>query len=205
MTALQPEAKFCLSAAEWDSLCATLPTLRNALRARSLIDERISMFRAFCLADVETPAPNASKDKFARIEAAAKKLQIELRSLDARERIQLARSSAAEDQPLLLDNMRELWGNQSPLFDCLENVKTASRAAAEELAPKKRGVDSGNRMWLVEQLHRDLEHFGIALSGQGEQFICTVLMIADPKIKDGSRTVRAYIDGLRKTSSLRCQ
>lgn len=195
MTARQP--KFLLSAEEWDSLCATLRDLRNFPTARSLLDDRITIFRAFCRADDETNAPNATKDKLAKIEAAAKKLRYELRSLDVREKISLARLAAPEQSPLLLDNMREFWGDRSSLFDGLDQVEKTARRAAEAMKPKKSGVDAGNRMWLVEQLDKDLEYFGIKLTNQGDAFdlVCTVLTIADPKVKDGGRTVRAYIDG----------
>jgi hypothetical protein len=63
------------------------------------------------------------------------------------------------------------------------------------MKPKKSGVDAGNRKWFIEQLDKDLEYFGIALTNQGAglDFVCTALAIADPKCKDGSHTVRDYL------------
>lgn len=196
MTARRANCRFALSAEQWDSLCADLPDLRKILRARTLFDERINTFRALSRADDETNAPHATKDKLLKIEAAAKKLRSELRSLDIREKINLARLAAPAQSPLLLDNMREFWGERSSLFDGLDRVEKTARRAIEEMKPKKRGVDAGNRMWLVEQLDKDLEYFGATLTGQGAafNFVCTVLTFADPKIKDGGRIVRDYIE-----------
>jgi hypothetical protein len=139
MTARQAASKFALSAEQWDSLCAILPSLRHIPTARALLDDRITLFRTFCRVDNETNAPNSTKDKLLKIEAAAKKLRNELRSLDLREKIALARWAAPDHQPLLLDNVREFWGENSTLFHSLQCRECCSRSRRSNETKKKRG------------------------------------------------------------------